>query len=80
MPIVDVAAADAERIWPSDPAAPRLDFHEWLQRRLLDHVFPSYIGYYDYLESGSADAELQSYCTRNDPFSELDSRVAFCML
>lgn len=82
-PVVDPAEvnARADEVWRDRLELPGIDFNDAHHLNVLDTVFPSLIGDYDYPESAPADDEsLKAFYTRNSQFSWLDSRLLFVLL
>jgi hypothetical protein len=69
---------DKERVWPSEPSAPGIDFNEKSHRILLESVFPALLKEFDYPQS-QADS-VDGYFWDNGQFGLRDAQVLFAML
>lgn len=74
---VDALQADRERLWPTDPGCPGIDFQAQAQARLLREVFPPLLADFDYPDESNAAGAFQ---LRNTQFSPADARATFALL
>jgi predicted O-methyltransferase YrrM len=81
-PIVDPreAAAYEQSIWRDDDAFLGVDFNDASHRRILQDVFPRYIGDFDYPSEAADALNGHSYYTNNPAFGWLDARLLFVLL
>ena len=81
-PVIDPrqVEAAADRIWPARPDVRGLDFNAAFQRRLLDEIFPRYIGDYDYPQTAAPETHPHAFLASNPACAWLDSRALFVLL
>jgi hypothetical protein len=81
-PVVDVGdvASRAAAIWPPQPVVQGIDFDDGSHRRVLEEVFPKFMGDFDYPEQLLPGSAPTQFFTANDQFGWLDARALFVLL
>jgi predicted O-methyltransferase YrrM len=77
---VDEVGNDQGRIWAPGRKLSGIDLNPGGHEHLLQVVFPSLIGDFDYPTTGPTDDTLDHFYDCNGLFERHDARVAFCLL